>query len=264
MRLRRGWIWYLAGLLLAVLAGVIAIVALQQAVPKAEPVRPATRPVIVAAKDIAARQIVAIDAIEARDLPLEEIPSGAIFRVEDAAGKFSLQDVKTGQPLLAQSLIAAPTGAGGIITSTATLAVLLPADKVGVALPADDLLSQSGDVGTGDRVDVMASLILLSTEEGKGGQATAMTLQNVPVVKVIEEAPETGTPGGPQQRGKILGLVLAVDPQDAVILKYFVDSGAQVSIDVRPSKLTSIFDVVPVTINYIADKYGITVPEPVE
>jgi len=43
MGLRRGWIWYLAGLLLAVIAGLIAMLALRRAVPTAEPVRQASR-----------------------------------------------------------------------------------------------------------------------------------------------------------------------------------------------------------------------------
>jgi hypothetical protein len=44
-------------------------------------------------------------------------------------------------------------------------------------------------------------------------------------------------------------------------LKYFVDAGANVSIGLRPPKLTTIFDVIPVTINYIADMFGIEAPE---
>jgi hypothetical protein len=56
-------------------------------------------------------------------------------------------------------------------------------------------------------------------------------------------------------------LVVAVDPQDAVTLKYFVDAGANVSIGLRPPKLTTIFDILPETINYIADKFGIKPPE---
>ena len=47
MKLRRAGIFYLAGLLLAVVAGGIAIVALRQSAPAAAPARPTTRPVIV-------------------------------------------------------------------------------------------------------------------------------------------------------------------------------------------------------------------------
>ena len=264
MRLRRGWIWYLAGLVLAMLAGLIAVVALRQAVPTAEPVRPATRPVIVAAKDIASRQIVPLDAVEARDFPLEDIPSGAIFRVEDAAGKFTLQAVNSGQPMLAQNLVAPPSGPGSLITSTVQLSTLLPEDKVAVALPADDLLSTSGDVSIGDRVDVIGTLTVIGAEEGQAGQVTLMHLQNLPIVKVLEEVEtaQGGTNAAP--RRKVIGLVLAVDPQDAVILRYFVDANARLSIDLRSPELTSIFDVVPVTVNYLADKFGITVPEPLK
>jgi Flp pilus assembly protein CpaB len=264
MGLRRGWIWYLAGLLFAVMAGVLAVLALRQAVPRGAPAGAATRPVIVARRDLAARQIVPQDALDTRNLPLEDIPSGAVFRVEDAVGKFTLQDVKAGQPLLAQYLVAPSTGPGVIITSSAQLAALLPPDKVAVVLPAGDLLSQSGDVSLGDHIDLLASMIVAGTKEGEGGQVTLMNLQNVPIVKVLQQAPPSSGTQQQQQRPTITGLVLAVDPQDGIIMKYFIDSGAKVSIDLRSSKLTATFDVSPVTLEYLADKYKITVPRPLE
>ena len=256
MKFRRGWIWYLAGLLLAVVAGVIAVVALQQAVPQAEPVLPATQPVIVARERIDARQVLLPEQLETKNLLLGEVPSGAVFRLEDAAGKFTLQPFEAGQPLLAQNLVSISPGAGGTITTTSKLAALLPPDKIGVVLPAADLLSKSGEVSTGDRVDILASLPVVSSSEGKGGQVTLVTLQNVPVVKTLQEAS-----GKEDQPPTILGLIVALDPQDAVTLKYFVDAGANVSIGLRPAKLTTIFDLVPETINYIADKFGIKAPE---
>jgi Flp pilus assembly protein CpaB len=264
MGLRRGWIWYLAGLLLAVIAGVLAVLALRQAVPRGAPTGAATRPVIVARRDLAARQIVPQDALDTRSLPLEDIPSGAVFRIEDAVGKFTLQDVKAGQPLLAQYLVTPSTGPGAIITSSVQLAALLPPDKVAVVLPAGDLLSQSGDVSLGDHIDLLASIIVAG-QDGGGGQVTLMNLQNVPIVKVLQQAPPSGgAQQQQQQRPIITGLVLAVDPQDGIIIKYFIDSGAKVSIDLRSSKLTATFDVSPVTLQYLADKYKITVPQPLE
>ena len=106
-------------------------------------------------------------------------------------------------------------------------------------------------------------MIVLGGEEGTGGQVTLLTLQDVPVVKTLEEAVQQQSNGNqPPARGKITGLIVAVDSQDAVALKYFVDSGANVSIAVRPPKLTAIFQIIPVTLNYLADRFGITVPEP--
>jgi Flp pilus assembly protein CpaB len=255
MKLRRGWIWYLAGLLLAIVAGLIAVFALRQAVPQAQPVPPATQPVIVARERIDVRQVVLPEQLETKNLLLSEVPSGAVFRLEDAAGKFTLQPIEAGQPLLAQNLASISSG-GGTITTTSRLAALLPPDKIGVVLPAADLLSKSGEVSTGDWVDILASLPVVSSGEGKGGQVTLVTLQNVSVVKTLQQA--SGKEGQPDT---ILGLIVALDPQDAVTLKYFVDAGANVSIGLRPAKLTTIFDLVPETINYIADKFGIKAPE---
>lgn len=263
MKLRRGWIFYLAGLLLAIGAGVLAVLALRQAVPTPEPTRPPTRPVIVAKQAIAARQVVLVEALEVRDFLVDEIPSGAVFRMEDVVGKVALQPVAIGQPLLAQNLVSLSTSSAGGITTTAKLAALLPADKIGVVLPATDLLSRSGDVDTGDHIDILASIIVLGTEQGEGGQVTLLTLQDVPVVKTLEEAaPQQSGGNQPPPRGKIVGLVVAVDPQDALTLKYFVDAGANVSIAVRPPALTSIFQIVPVTLNYLADRFGLQVPQP--
>ncbi len=256
MKLRRGWSWYLAGLLLAIVAGVIAVIALRQAVPQAEPVAPPTQPVIVARTAIDARQVVLPEQLETKNLLLSEVPSGAVFRLEDAAGKLALQPIAAGQPLLAQNLVSLSPGSSGGLTTTGQLAALLPADKIGVVLPAGDLLSKSGAVSTGDRVDIMASLPVASATAGKGGQVTLLTLQNVPVIRTLESASSSK-----EQQGQVLGLIVAVESQDAVTLKYFVDAGANISFGLRPTKLTTIFDVVPVTINYIADKFGIKPPQ---
>lgn len=265
MKLRRAGIFYLAGLLLAVVAGAIAIVALRQSAPAAAPARPTTRPVIVAARNIEGRQVVPLDAVQASDIALEDIPSGAIFRVEDAAGKFTLQPVATGQPLLAQNLVAPPSGPGSTLTTTVQLSTLLPDDKVAIALPADDLLTKSGDVGIGDRVDVIGTLVVVGAQEGEAGQVTLMHLQNLPVVKVLEKVEQAASNDQNRPlRREITGLVVAVDPQDAVILRYFVDANARLAIDLRSPELRSTFEVVPVTVNYIADKYGIQVPRPLE
>ena len=258
MKLRKGWIWYLAGLLLAIVAGLIAVFALRQAVPQPEPVAPATQLVIVARGPIDTRQVVLPEQLTTKSLLLSDVPSGAIFRAEDAAGKFTLLAVGEGQPLLAQNLIALSAGSGGSITTTSKLAALLPEDKVGVTLPSgNDLLIQSGEVSTGDRVDILASLIVASSTENKGGQVTLLALQNVPVVKTLQEVVAADS----KKPGQILGLVVALDPQDAVTLKYFQDAGANVSIGLRAPKLTSIFSIIPVTINYLADKFALQPPE---
>src|SRR5512139_167259 len=103
MKLRKSWIWYLAGLLLAIVAGLIAVYALRQAVPEPEPVAPPTQTVIVAKIPIDTRQVVLPEQLETKNLLHSNVPSGAIFRMEDAAGKFTLQPVAAGQPLLAQN-----------------------------------------------------------------------------------------------------------------------------------------------------------------
>ena len=197
MNLGRSWIWYLAGLALAVIAGVAAILALRQAVPAAPAQRVTTRPVIVAKRDLTGRQVLAPDALETKEIALENIPSGAIYRIEDATGKLLLQDAKAGQPLLAQNLTIAATGAGSVITTSAALTALLPPDKVAVVLPVTDLLGQSGELNIGDRIDLLASM-MVAGQEGAGGQVTLMNMQNVLIIKLLQQAAPSS--GNQQQR----------------------------------------------------------------
>jgi hypothetical protein len=126
MGLRRGWIWYLAGLLLAVMAGVLAVLALRQAVPKVEPIRTATRPVIVA-RQMAARQILSQEALATRDRRWKK-SHGAVFRIE--VNRSWLAPLRPRRAGSCDHLI----NIGGAA-----------AKLVAVVLPAVDLLSQSGE-----------------------------------------------------------------------------------------------------------------------
>jgi hypothetical protein len=118
---------------------------------------------------------------------LSEVPSGAVFRVEDAAGKFTLQPFEAGQPLLIQNLVSISPGASGSITTTSKLSVLLPEDKIGVAAgrwPVEQVWRSQHRRSRGCIGLACGS----SATEGKGGQVTLMTLQNVPVIKTLQEA----------------------------------------------------------------------------
>ena len=65
----------------------IAVVALQQAVPPAPVAAPATQPVIVARQHIDARQVILPEQLQTKNMLLSEVPSGAIFRIEDAEAR---------------------------------------------------------------------------------------------------------------------------------------------------------------------------------
>jgi hypothetical protein len=94
---------------------------------------------------------------------------------------------------------------------------------------------------------------------------SVLTLQNLEVLQIIEEPQpesEAQQEEGPQLRPR--ALILQVDPQDAVVLKYLNDSVGSVQLALRGPENETLFNVQPVNINYLMLRYGIVLPQPLE
>jgi Flp pilus assembly protein CpaB len=167
-----------------------------------------------------------------------------------------------------------------------TETLLIDDDKLVVVLEADDVLSQWGGVIPGDRVDLLFSLdIILETpmypqevlaaDEGiqlierdqSMDNTSVLALQNLEVLEILEEPTppgaaqqEEGTPVELPRRA----LLLQIDPQDAVILKYLRDSEATIDVALRARDNDTQYEVDAVNINYLILRYGIVLPEPLE
>ena len=274
---RRSWLWFVAALALALLAGVIAIFALRQAATRETPESAVPgRIVVVARQPVAANSTIRIDNVVSEER--SSSPSGAAVQVQDVVGRVTLRDIAQGEVILMQDLTSE-------ITGTRNLPRLLGDDKIAVALPADDILSGWGAVAPGDHVDVLFSLdVLLETplpatlwgmEGGTTFQSverdqsldlvSVLTLQNLEVLQLIEEP----IPQTEQQRQEQVvlperALILKIDPQDALVLKYLIDSVGKIDIALRSPTNNTLFDVEPVNINYLMLRYGIRLPEPLE
>ncbi len=280
----RSWLWFLASALLAILAGVLVIVFLNRAASDDAGRVPAPRqPVVVARQPLAANTFIRADNVTVEER--QEIPSGAAVRVQDVLGKMTLRDIAQGEIIRMQDLTSFGLTTG--LTGTRDLPLLLGDDKIAVALPADDILSQWGAVLPGDHVDILFTLdVVLETpmfienletpEEGELYQAlerdqsqdnvSVLTLQNLEVLQILEEPQPEGvqaTQEGPPQLPR-RALVLKIDPQDAVVLKYLRDSVGAVDVALRSPTNNTLFNVQPVNINYLALRYGIIVPQPLE
>jgi Flp pilus assembly protein CpaB len=272
---RRSWLWIVASVLLAVLAGVLAIAVLRQEAPVIQPSAP-KEPVVIASNSIAGGTELRGDnlAVEERDV----VPSGAAYSVQDVLGGTTLRDIAAGEVILMQD-IQPPN----YLTTTRNLDVRLGTDKIAVALPADDILTNWGGVLPGDHVDLLFTFDVLletpmteadvpTTPQGQTllgmerdqsmDNASVLALQDLEVLWFITEPTtqpqdeQAATP--PQKRA----MVLKIDPQDAVVLKYLRDSIAQVDVALRGPENTTLFDTQSVNINYLALRYGIVLPQP--
>ncbi len=260
----RGFLWLTAGLVVAVLAGLVAFTTLSRA-SAARSGQPAAQPtvsVVVATQAIAVRAVLTEADVELKEVPVDSVPEGAVSTVEDAIGKVTLVEVYPGEVLLTQRLIDPNETSGD-----GRVAVLLSEDEVLIAFPADDLMSQSKILKPGDRVDLLFSLDFPvnralvaagAAGEAAGGlanqeeQATFNLLQNVAIAAIVTDVTATG---GDENTPR--ALLLTITPQDALMLKYVKDAGGIVDIVLRAPGMDKPYEVEPVDVDYMINKYQI-------
>lgn len=271
---RRSWLWFIISAILTVFAGILAIVALNWAASREMTVAPPVRqPVVVALQPLAANTVIRADNVTVEER--QEIPSGAAVRVQDVLGTMTARDIALGEVILMQDVIS--------LGAQRDLPQLLGDDRVAVALPADDILSQWGAVLPGDHVDVLFSIdAILDTpmkledippeyvpveRDQSMDQVSVLALQNLEVLQILEE-PQPEIPENQQQEVQLTlprrALVLKIAPQDALVLKYLRDSIGKVDVALRSPTNLTLFEAQPVNINYLVLRYGILVPQPLE
>ncbi len=275
---RRSLLWFIASAILALLAGVLAMVFLGSRGPQPTVQRP-KQPVVVARNPIAANDVIRVDNVTLQER--DRFPSGAAVEVQDIVGGTALRDIAEGEVVTMQDV--------RIITGTRDLEFVLGDDKLAVALLADDILSKWGTVLPGDHVDILVTLDVilekpmyiedLRTVEDANiyntierdqslDNVSVLTLQNAEVLQIIEEPqPEVEEARGEEQAPPTLpqrALILKVDPQDAVVLKYLRDSTGTIDLALRSPENDALFNVQPVNINYLMLRYGIVLPQPLE
>ena len=210
-------------------------------------------------------------------VPVEVAPRDALTDPAEAVGKIIKTDLIQGEMLLSHNL-ADPTN------NNQDLSFILSDDHVLLAFPATDLMSQESMIQRGDIIDIFATF----TEELKPvGETTGDTgeqtepqtrtftvdsMQKVSVtamvLEVIEEEGGTSTKLVPGQtssetivkpKAKIRAYLLALAPQDALILKHLKDTEAIFDIVLRAPTSTVQFDLTPVTEEYIIEYYGLEI-----
>ena len=277
MNRRRGILWLSAGLILAVLAAGLSFYAFRQvAAQQATNAVPekSTQTVVVSRHLINERAVVRLADIRTEERPVEEVPSGAIFKTEDAVGRLANRPISEGQVLLAQNLVESFSSGGfepaDIITETVNFNEALGENLVAYALPAADLLSTEGILLPGDHVDLLFSTDVVGEAEGSGGKVSIYSIQDLEILQIIYQAPppkeedeQNGAANSDPAARVPKTLILAIEPQDSVILKYAVDTQASINLSLRAEDNRRVFEVDAVTINTIAERYDFTAPQPV-
>jgi pilus assembly protein CpaB len=261
----RGFLWLVAGLLVAALAALIAFTALSRATAQraGQEVTGPQVQVVVAARAIPVRSALTAEDLQVKAVPVEAAPEGAIREAEVATGKLTLVDLYPGEIILSQRLVDP-----NVTSGDGKQALIVSGEDVLMALPSSDLMSRAGILKPGDHVDLLFTLEVPATgaaaaaggaAEGGGGggaqeqkPATFNLLQNVTIAAIVSEpaGPEAGT-------AKSGAILFTVSPQDALVLKYVKDAGAILDVVVRAPGNENPSNAEPVDLEYVINRYRI-------
>lgn len=263
----KGCLWLTAGLVVALLAGFVAYTTLQRATAQeaASGAAQATLPtveVVAAARAVEIRSALGVDDLQLIELPVDAVPEGAVSTLDAAVGKLTLVELYPGEVILSQRLLDP-----NVVARDGRLALVLAEDQVLMAFPVGDLMSRMNVLKPGDRVDLLFSMDFpaegideltgsaggaVTRQEGQEEQVTFDLMQNVSIAAVVGgQTQADGARSAPQ------ALLLTVGPQDALIIKYALDAGGVVDIVLRAPGMEGPFDVDPVDINYLIDRFQI-------
>jgi Flp pilus assembly protein CpaB len=223
--------------------------------------------VVVLTRDMSLGDAITADDVRSISVPVEFVPQDFIVtNVDEAVGKMIKTDLIQGEMLFKHNL-ANPTN------NNKDLSFALSDDHVLMAFPATDMMSRENMVQRGDIVDIFATFTQELTETDEEGEETTITksytldsLQNVSVTAMILEAISEGqsasltgseTQATAEPPANINAYLLALDPQDALVLKYLKDNGAVFDLVLRAPTSQGEFSLTPVSEEFIAEFYGL-------
>lgn len=225
-------------------------------------------PVVVLTRDMKLGDRLENSDVSIVEVPIDLIPRDAISVPEVAVGKFIKSDMVQGEMLL-QHNVADPTN------NNHDLSYILSDDHVLMAFPATDLMSVENIPQRGDIIDIFATFSetvkTLAPTEGStttvnaDGTTTETPLLKVFTVDTFQKVSITAlvlnvtTTNTGEENTSLSSYLLALDPQDALVLKHLKDMGANFDIVLRSPTSTTKHELTPVTDDYIVELYGLEV-----
>jgi pilus assembly protein CpaB len=251
-------LWLLVGLFLALVAGGLAFTAMLRATAAQSPEQTEPRaPVVIVVQNVPARTRIQPQHVELAEMPISAIPANAVRSLDAAVGKV------TTSPLVAGEFLIEPRLAD-LETRGPEVAFELEPGKVIMAFPAGDLMSRSNILKPGDKVDVLVTIRLSQPAEQDPQQVeqvpfTFASLQRVTISAVVMPPEAFGPPQNraPRERPRPEAILLALDPQDALLLKHLKDTGGIFDIVLRAPEDEADFETTPVDPSYLQQHYGL-------
>ncbi len=235
----------------------------------------ATTDIVIASHDLAVGAVINREDVQLASVPISIVPRDAMLTIESVLGKIAMEHLIQGEMVL-QHHLADPTNVAHDI------GYIIAPDQVLMAFPSTDLMSGLGVLQRGDNVDIYASLTVEVTPTNTTGVATGSeekpvsrlftfdALQRVQVSAIVvdvssQQNSNTPTQGGAQPTPnpvavKVKAYLLAVNYQDALVLKNMRDAGAIFDIVLRSPTSNELFSISPVTEEYLLQRYELQIP----
>jgi pilus assembly protein CpaB len=226
--------------------------------------------VAFANNDVSEGMVLTAEDVTLAEVPVQFAPRDVVTNLDDAVGRISKTDLFEGEMILEHNLV-------DLTGDAFDIAYVLDENHVLMAVAATDLMSRLSIIQRGDIVDIMvtyqATLNPVSqsevTEEGAVAEEGPGTSQSVTftalqklnitgiIVQVIKK--EGSDPEAPPRRDEVVvdAYLIALDPQDALVLKYIRDAGGNFDFVIRAPTSTGQFELTPVTSKYIKELYGL-------
>jgi Flp pilus assembly protein CpaB len=276
----------LIGILIAVVGigliglGILAIntVLRQSFAPPAQetPVVEATTDIIITTHDLAVGSVLNRADVQLATVPVSLVPRDALQTIEAALGKIVTVHLIQGEMVL-QHHLADPTNVSHDV------GYVIANDEVLMAFPSTDLMSTLGVLQRGDNVDILATMTVevsptnatapVSSTTGQQTEPHTFTFdafQRIQISAIVadvvtQSGSNNTTPGAAQPTPnpadiKVRAYLLALNAQDALVLKNMKDEGAEFDIVLRSPTSNELFDVSPVTEEYLLQRYKLQLP----
>lgn len=232
--------------------------------PQATPVAEATTNIVITTHDMAIGTVINREDIQQASVPVSMVPRDALDTIEAALGKFVTTHLIQGEMVL-QHHLADPTNVAHDV------GYIISEDQVLMAFPASDLMSGLGVLQRNDNVDIFASMTFAITPTTISTLPGTTTEEQQPITKLFTfdafqrmqltaiVAEVITDEDGQTHQGRVSAYLLALAPQDALVLKHMRDTGANFDFVLRSPTSSELFEVSPVTVDYLIQRFELKI-----
>jgi Flp pilus assembly protein CpaB len=178
--------------------------------------------VVVAAKNLSARQALAAGDLTIKQMYVDDVPAGAFTKVDQAKGMVAAASLSAGQPITSGLVVKPGTEAA----QSAIPYLPLPNGHVATTVPSSEQQGVAGYIRAGDYISVVA-VVPTSAAQQSSNARTVLTNLYVVRVGLLTQKSGSNQPAQADAGSALSSLTLMVTECEAELLNWFL-ANAQV------------------------------------